>query len=232
MIEIRITDPHLMPSRDVYNLGVYLMAVAGHDIVSAPALVTHPVVEQPVVEQPAVDPVIEHMEQAPRVEVYQNPADAFPSLDANPEPTSIDAKLAAAQAADVDVDGRLWDAKLHSRTRSKNAQGRWTPKRMSPPAKVAANEMAISQSPQPTAAEVFGSVPAAPAEPKDVYADFIVWITDLVASGKLAAADVKGTCLALKLMSMGELQDRPDLIPKFEKIVKATMEAKACLTQD
>lgn len=155
-----------------------------------------------------------------------------PPANEAPVPPGFVAPSTPAAGVDLDTDGLPWDARIHSGSRKKNADGRWTAKRGVNNAeyvKAIQAELRQVMTAGPTAAPVVApppvpSTPAAlPAPPTGVppaspsSADpFVQLMNDVSArmvSGTLTHQQITAVMPQVQLQSVDQLQHRHDLIP-------------------
>lgn len=202
MIKIEITDPHLMPQGTLIELAAYLMKVAGAELRRRP---TEPApITEPTVPMTGVDPI----PPAPEQEMDMTPA-PHDEIDAPLPP--LDAVQPVSDDEDVDIAGVRWDARIHTRTRSKTFDGRWKIQR------------GISQKVVDT---VLGStMPVMVIPPDDPIADEIDYpglmrkITQAVGAGKLTHVQVASILKEVGAPPLPTLGARPDLIPRISAII-------------
>ena len=108
---------------------------------------------------------------------------------------------------ELDVNGLPWDARIHSRTKSKNANGTWKLQRGVDLKKV--DE--ISQTLKATI-DLPPVDTTAPAEGMD-FGGLMKKITGLIQQGKLDKAKVAEAVKSVGIPSLPLLPTRPDLIP-------------------
>jgi hypothetical protein len=205
-----------------------------------------------------IDPTDHPDTGAPTIEplvATQDDADDAPT--ATPEPTTVFGHGtvgafvpltadAPEPSDDIDSAGVVWNPDLHSRTKSKNADGTWRAKRgvakdaptvpeaepipapwpFTPPAGIVAPAPAIAVPPVPVAppAPPVADVPPAPPAPNIVsFPALMQKISPAVASGKVTQEQVVAIVTRLGVPSLPLLSTRPDLIPTVSAEIDALL---------
>lgn len=199
MIKIEITDPHLMPQAALIELAAYLMKVAGAELRKRPV---EPVPTPIVAAEPAKDVI----EPTPSIDVVPDEIDApLPPLDAVEPITGDD---------DIDISGIRWDARIHTRTRSKTFDGRWKIQRGIPQSVIDTVLGAGTQD-----APVMVTPPDDPIADEIDYPELMRKITQAVGAGKLTHVQVANILKEVGAPPLPTLGARPDLIPRIAAII-------------
>lgn len=210
MIKIEITDPHLMPQAALIELAAYLMKVAGAELrkrpvdpipaPSEPIVVTKQYVDNLIAAAPEPIPVVAEQK------ISEDEIDApLPPLDAV-EPTTGD--------DDVDISGIRWDARIHTRTRSKTFDGRWKIQRGIPQSVI---DTVLGSSTQD--APVMVTPPDDPIADEIDYPELMRKITQAVGAGKLTHVQIANILKEVGAPPLPTLGARPDLIPRIAAII-------------
>lgn len=245
MIEIKITDPHLMDKAALQKTATFLLAMAGFGLAEAPQGFRPPV-EAP--KAPAVipppPPLLPQVEperlninpfaksgEVPSVSDSVQPAKVL-EVPTPPRPVNLGVEL--------DVRGLPWDNRIHSRTKSKTANGEWKAMRGITPETLKTIEAELLQAVQApsiieapleakTIAPASIPVPPAPiapvapvtpvadpiAPPQNDFPSLMHKITSNVNSGKIQSASVIKIIQEFGLPSLPVVATRPDLIPSI-----------------
>jgi hypothetical protein len=181
------------------------------------------------INEPTIDPVAIATGQV--AQATTAPA-AAPSGAGRP---SVEAMAASAPIGERDTAGLPWDERIHSSTKSKNADGTWRIKRGTSPQVVgkvtkelqatvaavpAAAPAALPAPPTPGLPPVPGANVAPPANP--AYTAFVQFVT----SQPRITDDWLKQCLIAYGVADGSLQNlahRPDLIPAIEAGIKQAL---------
>jgi hypothetical protein len=222
MIEIKITDPHLLDAKTLKRTSDYLLSlIVNPDDYATPTptiTIKEPVTYKDIVTdapkpaQVPPPPVINPFTKSnlPRPEFI--PSAAPPVIAKPPKPI--------APGVDLDVRGMPWDSRIHARTKTKVADGSWKVMRGIDPEKVKAIEIELMQSVvapavvAPTAPAVVAptfSDPLAPAT--NDFPSFMAKVTSAVNDGRLTTASVNAIVKEFGLPSIPVVATRPDLIP-------------------
>lgn len=230
MIEIKITDPHLMDKDALRQIATFLLTMTGDSVLQVKV--------GEVVRQPVLAPVIPPpppLTIAPSVPAIEHtPASSFPQVNpfAKPVEQSVpNVSHAPPRAIDPSVEldkrGLPWDGRIHSRTKSKTADGLWKVMRGLNPetAKSVEAELfqAMSLPPIVSEAPVAKSVPLPPvavtpiadpiALPQNDFPALMTKITNAVHTGKTTSAAILKIVQEMGLPSLPVVASRPDLIP-------------------
>ncbi len=160
-----------------------------------------------------------------------------------PAPAPVDEVTAAFGPADpappvqsaggpVDADGLPWDARIHATTAegvgSLTADGRWRKKRgvadalvQTVTAELRAALPAPPPAPPPPPEPPPAPAPAAVQPPIVLFQALMKKVTPLQNAGKLTVLDITGMCETVGVKKLGDLLQRPDLIPVVEAQVDA-----------
>lgn len=180
MIEIKITDPHLMDKNALQKTATYLLAMAGFGLAempqgfkpSTPIAAPAPA---PVANIPPPPPLLPHSEPASlNINPFAKPVEVpvAPILEA---PKALSAPVVPRPVnpgVELDVRGLPWDNRIHSRTKSKTVDGQWKAMRGITPETLKAVEAELFQAVQapsigeaPVAAVPVPPAPIAPIAP-------------------------------------------------------------------
>ena len=165
------------------------------------------------------------------------------ALQPAPTPPTVATAPTAAPGVERDSTGIVWDARIHSGSKSKVASGAWTAKRNVDPALkaqveadlrgVAAPVATPAAPPAPPAAPVFQApvAPAAPPAPATAqagegFAQYMARIGLAFTNRPVDAHNLMAAALAPHgLQHVGQLAGRPDLIPavdaEFQRLLVA-----------
>lgn len=183
MIEIKITDPHLMDKTALRKTVTYLLGMAGDHIIPVPVNIPTP---SPQVGTPISSFV-------PTVPLIQSPPAALEQLDSppiahiNPFAKTVEQSAPVVPHAnhsipvapkpldpsiELDRRGFPWDNRIHSRTKSKTSDGLWKSMRGVNPEMVRSVEAELMQA--MSAPVISPSIPPAPANytPPEMQAPF------------------------------------------------------------
>lgn len=209
MIEIKITEPHLLEKDILRKTATFLFALAGDQITMEPLPIKKP-------------EKINMAEEIGTVSInpFQSKPTPFPELPKPSIPAPID------PINDVDIRGLPWDYRIHARGRTKNAKGEWKISRGVNPDLVTKVEAELFQSlfiskiPQDTPSiEPTVVVPPPPLTieaPKTMeFPEFMSCITSAVSAGKIQHEELRKIAKDLGLPSLPIISTRPDLIPQF-----------------
>lgn len=152
-----------------------------------------------------------------------------------------------ANPVELDINGLPWDARIHSREKTKLASGAWKYKRGVPSDTLAAVEAELGQlmnvpvspplltaavivPPPPTATTVPPppasiAPPANPSNPLEPFVKLMTKVSSAIADGKITAAAVSAIVNANGVASIGLMSSRLDLIPQVEAAIDATIAA-------
>lgn len=174
-----------------------------------------------------------------------------PSVSVPVPPAPITAPAAPTAAApaptpvpgvELDTRGLPWDARIHSRTRSRLANGNWKNTRGTDPAYITQveNELrAAMAAPAPlapaatVAAPPTVPVPVAPADTgaptvspsKDPFVEFMTRVATASVAGHVTQAEVTEAVRSVGIESLPGLHNRPDLLPTVAAAVEARIAA-------
>lgn len=172
-----------------------------------------------IVENPTLE-VIDHLVYGRNADtvstVLSTAAPEESTLDESAESTEDERYIATEtteEPAEVDVDGVAWNEALHTRTRSKTAEGRWKLKRgvEAPPA-VEAQAPAAPVVPPPP-------VYTGPGVVGDAYQSFLSRMGQSIAAGEKTGSDVTAALQAVGLNNMPELFQNQHLVSAVEAIL-------------
>jgi hypothetical protein len=228
MLKIEITEPHTMPRQVLIDTATFLMKMAGIELLPKspqPLLEPERVPMPPLVAPPVIEP--EHVPMPPPVSPAEDPKRINPFAK-EPAPTIVASKVANVE---VDCNGLPWDARIHSRTKSKTADGAWKLQRgvsMTVVGEVTKELESVMAIPAPvgtrSATLLIPSVPLPPITqpsadpiepPKETFTTLMNKITELVTAGKLKQAMVVQACQSAGIPSLPLAATRPDLIPQI-----------------
>lgn len=254
MLKIEITDPHTLPKQTLIDVATLLMKMGGVELLPNPNMnvrVVQPVAGAPIPLPPAILPALAQAhanhsqnvipsapveEEAPAPMVNPFAGNSFDPNTIKTPSGEISAPIpppykAPAPKSNVETDcnGLPWDARIHSRTKSKTVDGAWKLQRgidMKTVGDVTKELESVMAIPAPAAHRA----PAAPAiprppitqpaadpieEPKETFTTLMNKITDLVSKGKLNQAQVVKACQSAGVPSLPLVGTRPDLIPQI-----------------
>lgn len=170
MLKIEIVEPHLMDKKTLHNVGVFLLALAGHEVVNAPAPPRADFIEKATREEPEINPSIDGRLADPEFVAAQRrvpmPPPAEPLLTPNqvmgvePFPVPTTGTCRAPVEIEVDANGLPWDGRIHARTKTKVADGSWKKMRGVHDHVVAKVEAELRQAMNAPVAPVVMDVPA------------------------------------------------------------------------
>lgn len=135
-----------------------------------------------------------------------NPAEIFA------KPSTID----ATPGPDLDLDGLPWDARIHARTKTKTADGRWKLARGTNRAEAKKVEkelhkvMSIPTPPPP-------NIPMPPAI--ETFPTLMKKLTAAVAAGKITNSTILSVINQFEIPSIPLIATRPDLVPAISKAI-------------
>lgn len=181
---------------------------------------------------------------------------ATPNVPVPPAPTPANTAApvapptaSPAHGVELDARGLPWDSRIHSRGKTKNAQGEWKKSRGIDPHLLARIEkelyalMAIPAQPSPPAASA--TVPLPPsantgiptppsptvttASPSNLppFPALMMKVSAANTAGTLSQAEVVDVVKSAGLQSLPQLISRPDLIPAIEAQIDAIIASKA-----
>lgn len=165
----------------------------------------------------------------------QEPANPTNAANAAPPVAGAQTGAPTVNPADVEVDkhGLPWDARIHSRTKAKNADGSWRAKRGVQDIlvkKVEAELRTAMGAGSPAAPAAPAATPPAPPAGKGAFLQLMADVTPLInnetnPTGPLTQDLLRGWAAELGLVNAagtGELtmlMHRPDMIPAFRQLV-------------
>lgn len=249
MIKIEITDPHLMDTKAVHDLCVYLMNSKGVEVIP----VNQPVPKEEVRPADKTDKtpvpsnqlfteqeIKESEELIPEELIHVPSTPSFNPFAVNPALTqsAVDEEETESQDDNdpnkEDTRGFKWDARIHARTKSKNADGTWRYQRGMQQDKINKIEAEILQikstppavfvppaPPAPPAAPVARSEPV--AAPVDDFPALMSLITSSISLKKLKRDDVNAILQGFGIPSLPVAASRPDLIPKIIQAINEVL---------
>lgn len=184
MIKIEIVNPHEMSKDVLRRTAEYLLACGGDELIAAP-VPTPPIAVPPA---PAID------ENTPfAINVTFDQAEDEPESELE-IPT-----------AELDSAGRPWDARIHTKVKTKTVNGQWKLLRGVKPALVKQVQAEQDKS-KPTQKNV---VPPPPAQ--TTFPMVMERITNAIRAGHLAHSDIVKIVNDLGVASIPMIQSRPDL---------------------
>ena len=258
-ITVSITDPHTIPRQEMIAITDYLLLVAQPRVESKPCCraeplltITEPEVPQCKTEpqiagttalgygvEPTVPEILNTVE--PTTLFVNEPAAIGSSVPTSVEPTTQTSSPAPSYVPplpDLDSRGLPWDARIHSSSKNRNADGSWRKLRgvhegfvndvenelsmtMNAPAvPVAPIEEPVTQTPSET---VIPDVPVVPVDEPVSFNDFMQYLTPKLAAGEINPAQVAGVIASVELPHIGALFNRPDLIPAVKQKIEALL---------
>lgn len=220
MLEIKLSDPHLMDKEILIKTARYLMDIAEAGMSSNkstpgdlnPGIPTY---FPPQIEIPAHTPVMKPTVDL--AEIFKNPSPPIQGMVGSattnfgetivivePRP-SIDAPI------ELDSEGLQWDAEIHSRAKTKTSDGKWRMKRtvekpveVPPPPPIAITEKEL-----------------APIEDPHTFPKLMTKITTAVNAKQITPAEIMKIINDAGLPSLPIISTRADLIPQvFDAIDK------------
>jgi hypothetical protein len=259
MLKIEITDPHTMPPEMLIKTATFLLGIAGYQPeTQAPVNYNIGLMLNDVAKGNFdLDAEIEkaHASVPTPVSSVVPPVPSIPvpptSVPA-PRPAWLPAPVAPAlTGVELDCRGLPWDNRIHSRTKSKLANGEWKVQRGIDAAVVAQVELELRQTmsapvstPQAPIAPV--SVPTPPIAPispppaptipvtippidpidTDSVIDFpklMTFVTSAVSGGTLTLDAVNQACQSVGVASLALMGARPDLVPQVYTLLQTTI---------
>jgi hypothetical protein len=222
MIELKLNiDPFQIDKHLIRQTAKYLLALCGDDLVTEDPKISSPAVavkEVPVVAPEPTDKYLldlcggdlvaeDHKISYIAIEVpvvYQKPI---------PEHTHT-----ASPLCELDSKGEPWDAKIHSRTKSKNADGTWKLMR------------GISAPSIPVAPVIPVAVVTAPIEPpvaeENQFFKIMAKITQLVKDGIMTHAEIVHVVRPFGIESIPLIAQKPELIPSILMALESAADLK------
>ncbi len=217
--------------QDVIAAAIMMLeAIQSAETVEAPAPpveaeTVEPVQVGPVVQQAKADIVEPVQQQAETVEAPAPPVETdiveIPTPDRSPD------KLADTRAPfETDVYGYTWDKRIHSKGKTKNADGRWRQRRNLQDDYIASvmaeQQPETVEAPAPPAPPV-EEAPAPPVETEAVEVttlpQLIMWMRE---NG--VGTDVRDMALeAVGLEQMAQIGKQPDVIPQMVETMRACL---------
>lgn len=223
MLEIKITDPHLMDKIQLRKLGTFLFVLAGDEISAAPMPTS------PVLTSDALD---ELTERVVAETTGKMPAPAKPLY--TPEELNNP----------FDTVGMPWDARIHSRERSKNDDGTWRRKRGVTPAKVLEVEAELRNSivrapampfatPVPVGEPVTATLTPPPPTPLIeetealTFPQLVMKAQVAMSNGKLTKEELNEILSSFQMTSLAQVSTKPELISTIATLIDAKLMEKA-----
>lgn len=146
------------------------------------------------------------------------PVPPVPTAPATVAPTvSAAAPVTPASGVELDVRGLPWDARIHSKNRTKLANGEWKLARGVPPERVAVVEQELKSVMQTATPE------GAEALPVVTFPDLMKFVAENVNAGRITQAQVMDSVASVGVSSLPSLIQRPDLIPTVKKHLDGLM---------
>ena len=250
MIKIEITDPHLAPRQLLIDVATLLMKIAGAEVRPAPVGIgTSPAnSEKPVSADgcnelmSALDPVppsvLDPMTPSVATPVWPAPVEPLRDLtpppapglpDAAFNPFTVDPDLVPRPiktGVDLDTAGLPWDARIHARTKSKNADGTWKVQRGIDLRKVdEISQQLRASTDTPAPAPVKGGEFAGfkSDAPELDWPSLMKKITGLVQQGKITQETVVRAVESVGMPSLAVLPCRPDLFAGVSEFIDTYM---------
>lgn len=240
MIKIVMLDPHTLPKKVLIDTAAYLMNLAGAKLEKRPEMKETETREKLATAQDEkeVDAILGlhngEIEVDVSAEIFGVPP--VPSVPAQlttvtPEqdvtltetplfnPFAKPAAPVSPNVPQVDVSGLPWDARIHARTKTKNANGTWKLMRqvdLKLVDKVTAELRQLMALPIPIPAPFSPvAVPPPPAPLVDTAAfnGFVMRTTAAIRAQKLTQSQVIEAVQGVGIPTVPLLQQRPDLIP-------------------
>jgi hypothetical protein len=236
MIEIRITDPHLMDAVVLLRTAEYLTGLAqkqDYPVLKdpyGPVETSEPEPEAP----PVAAPCPPSMPPAPLPPCTTLPPSPIPAVS----PTFPAAKGTGGVIIDippteinteVDARGMPWDARIHSRTKSKTAAGNWKAQRGIAPSlvKQIETESGINPTePVKKPEDVFKQAQAI-EEAENPFPKFMSDVTALANTGKIGFRRVIELVQSCGVPNIASVSARPDLIPEIMAKIQDDMAGAA-----
>jgi hypothetical protein len=144
-----------------------------------------------------------------------------------PPPLAAPEALVPPPPVEFDVTGLAWDPRIHTGTRTRNADGRWRQRRgVEDPAFVAAVETELRERyPAPpesaappvpaSAAPPESAAPPVPASASAVtFADLLSRLASLVEAGKVSREEIEASVTSLGAPTLLAIAGMPELIPQ------------------
>lgn len=253
MIEIKITDPHLMDKDALRQIATFLLTMTGDSVMHVTGMIRQPA-PAPMIPPPppltlapptpTVDTPRIGLEQVrfPHINPFAKPVEqSIPSVP-HAAPRAID------PGVELDKRGLPWDNRIHSRTKTKTADGLWKSMRGLNPAVAKSVEAELFQAMSlppiisesleaPLDAPVMkpGFVPPPPvavtstvdpiAAPQNDFPALMTKITSVVHTGKTTSAAILKIVQEMGLPSLPVVASRPDLIPSLMARIDALVGA-------
>lgn len=253
MIKIEITDPHLAPRQLLIDVATLLMKIAGAEVRPAPVPLTaakrdniddylagivprNELMAAPVgigtspanSEKPVSTDGCNELMPAP-VEPLRDltppPAPGLP--DAAFNPFTVDPDLVPRPiktGVDLDTAGLPWDARIHARTKSKNADGTWKVQRgidLRKVDEISQQLRASTDTPAPVKGGEFAGFKS--DAPELDWPSLMKKITGLVQQGKITQETVVRAVESVGMPSLAVLPCRPDLFAGVSEFIDTYM---------
>ena len=243
-VTVTITDPHTIPRQEMIAITDYLLLVAQPRTEPKPCCRAEPLltITEPEVPQCKAEPAVLRVDENPIFPITAGPLPTeVPELPVVLE-QNIETALATPSYVpplpDLDSRGLPWDARIHSSSKNRNADGSWRKLRgvhegfvndvenelsrtMNAPAvPVAPIEEPVTQTPSET---VIPDVPVVPVDEPVSFNDFMQYLTPKLAAGEINPAQVAGVIASVELPHIGALFNRPDLIPAVKQKIEALL---------
>lgn len=233
MFNFEITDPHLLDEKTLVAFSKFLLSLAGHELARSdrtpinvtvnapsnppiPSLPTPSIVPPPPPLIPLTSsnetPEQEHVNQPVAIAETQTPY----RIPFSEQPNAIPYPPSAAPGVELDVDNIPWDNRIHARTKSKTADGKWKLMR-GLDNKVADTVMKelkkVMTIPKVAPAPIMQS-PEDPMESAVIdFPALMTKITAAVAQGKISQLQIVEAVQSVGLPNLPVAATRPDLIP-------------------
>lgn len=228
MIEIKITDPHLMPLDSLRHTAKYLLALAGDELCATPEI-----------DPPTQKTVYPTYRAGDTISIKKGVSEVHDVLtgqaESEVETLNKTAPIAMAQARAVDralqkhgdimpenpdlfvdTSGAFWNPEIHTRTRSKTPDGKW---------KLKVGTTNIPKPPIPTAPTAEPAfIP--PAMATMDFPQFVNKITTLVSSGKMTHPEIATIVQSFDNITVPDLSKYPELVPQVSAKIDEYLENK------
>jgi hypothetical protein len=172
-------------------------------------------------------------------QIQQETETPFEILKPEPDESKLssDGPVLEISSVSVDSSGLPWDARIHSTSRSLNADGTWRAKRgLNTDAKVQVEKelhqvMSIPSPPQPQQTQVPPPPPASIVDPeiaqRQAFMDLIGRTSAALAARKISEDQVTKICTSVGIANLPLLGLRLDLVPQVAPMIDGIIAAQA-----
>lgn len=217
MIKIEITDPHLLDAKSLRETAAYLTSLAGAVAPSPTPVVVEEETSQVLpLSTPAFEPSC-----SPTFEPSCSPAKIFNPVDV------LNLPQVHAQYEPLDVHGKPWDARIHTRTKSKTSDGAW--KKMRHVGASVVNRVESQSTvpvPEPAAVVPEPVLAPAPMPPRaQGFTDLMGLVTKAITENKLRRDQVVEVLKPFGIPSLPLIATRLDLISPVMRALQEVIDA-------